>query len=246
MSDNFVKLVSRTTSIDTTSTVVTVTSVTAGNSLVAFLFDGSNSAPATHTVSDAQGSYTAQSSSQADGTNNVFGQAFVLANANAGSHTVTGLVTAGNSCWIAVVEVGSTAGAGAVSGSHSAFQSNPGTGANVLNSGSITISGAATVVSMAVDTSSAATSDEPTAGTSPFTFTSRQNNAVSVQGAYRIQTAAAAANGAATAGPVTGTHNFMIFGVAILNAPASGTATRLRFPWSGDSTPGVFSNSRTH
>jgi hypothetical protein len=220
MSDLFVQVVTRTTNVDTTTSSVTVTSVVAGNTLVAFAFVGNTSAPVLHSVADGQATYTAQGSALADGTNNVWGQAYVLENANAGSHVVTFTTSAGNSCWIGVVEVGST-GTGSTSGQNSAFQSGPAAGANTLTSGNATVTAAATLVGMSVDTSSAATSDEPTAGTSPIAFTSRQNNAVSVEGAYRIETAAASTNAAATAGPVTNAHNFMTFVVAILNTTSS-------------------------
>jgi hypothetical protein len=161
-----------------------------------------------------------------DGTNNVFGQAYVLQNANAGSHTVTGTVDSGAACWIAVVEIGSIAAG--FSGANSALQAAPGAGANILDSGVITVTGNATLVGFAVDTSSVTPSDEPTAGTSPIVFTSRENNATTVMGAYRIFTAAAGANADVTAGSVTGAHRFMTFGVAILNGAV---ATQANIAW---------------
>jgi hypothetical protein len=220
VSDNFVQAATRGANADTTTTSVTLNGVTAGNTLVAFLFDGSVSAPTTHTVSDGQGAYTSRGSA-ADATNNVFGEVFTLVNANAGTHVVTGTVDTSGSCWIAVVEVGTILGASSFSDAKAAFQSSPGAGANALSSGSITVSGAATIVGFSTDTAVVNVADEPTTGTSPFTFASRDANATSVMGSYRLETAPGAANGAATAGPVVTTDNFITLGIAILNGGAA-------------------------
>lgn len=230
MSDNHVQTVSRSNFSDTTTSAVTVTGVVAGNTLVAFFFDGlSATLPGTFTVSSSNGgSFGAAKATAADATNQVFGGVFVLQNANAGSHTITGTTTASHSTWIAVVEVGTSGAATAYADAKAAFQSNPGAGANVLSSGSLTIAAAATLVAFSVDTGSTTGSDEPTAGTSPIAFTSRDNNASSTMGAYRLSTGAASANAAATAGPVTTAHPFITLGAAILNAAGAAVAVSVQ------------------
>lgn len=225
MSDNFIQVVTRgTVATDTTTSSVTLTGVTAHSALVAFCFNGQNSAPSTHTCGDGQNaSWTAQGSSQSDATNNVWGQCYVLEDANAGSHTVTFTTNSGNACWIGVVEVGSTAGS-SVSGSGGNFQATLTSGANtIFTSANVTVSAASTIVACACDTSSFGTGSSVTVGTSPFTFTSRETNGVGVMGDYLIETAAAASSGAATAAANTNGLNYMILAVAILNTASGGT-----------------------
>lgn len=203
----------------TTTAVATLNSVVAGNAIVAFLFDGSNlSGPTTHTVADGQGSYTSQGSSALDTSNAVWVQPFVLENANAGTHTITGTINTGDACYLRVVEVGAS-GAGSFSGANSQFQSAPGTVADVVSSGSVTITAAATLMAMSTDTASVVPSNEPTAGTG---FTSRDNNANGTIGAWRLESKALAANAAGTFTAVTGTDNYVTAAVAILNGAGGG------------------------
>lgn len=217
MSDNFVQKSSGT---GTTTAAVTLNSVVAGNAIWAVFINGQNSA-ATLSVSDGQGAYTALNSSVSDATDNVTGQGFLLLNANAGTHTITGTTNSGQACEIHVMEIGTTAGLSALAGSNSASQTNPGTGANAVSSGSMTISAAATVAGFSTDSHSTNPTDEPAVGTG---FTTRDNGASTTIGAFRHESGAFATNQAATFTAITGTDTFLTFGVAILNAapPAGG------------------------
>lgn len=211
MSDNFVQKASAT---GTTTAQVTLPGVAAGNAIVVQFFNGQNGATATLSVSDGL-SYTALGSAIADATDNVTGQSFVLLNASAGSHVITGTTNAGQACEIHATEVGTTAGVAALAGSNQAFQSNPGTGANILSSGAIPIIGPATVVGFCTDSASTNPTDEPAIGSG---FTTRDNAASTTIGAFRLESGAFSTNQAATFTAITGTHNFLTFGVAILNA----------------------------
>lgn len=214
MSDNYVQSANNT---GTTTVLVTLTSVVAGNAIVAIAFDGNNATPAVHTLADAQGSYVAKGTAQSDSGNAVWGQAYILENANAGTHAATFTVTVGETCFLILIEVGTTANPG-YSDAQSALQSNPGTGADALTTAAVTIGSASTLVAFSTDTSSASASDEPATGTG---FTTRVNNANSVIGAFRLESKAAAANAAGTFTAITGTHNFMTFALAVLNATAA-------------------------
>lgn len=201
----------------TTTAVATLNGVTAGSAIVAFLWDGSNAAgPTTHTVDDGT-AYTSRGPSALDNVNAVWVQGFVLENAGSGTHTITGTIDTGNACFLKVVEVGAS-GAGSFSGANSQFQNSPGTGADVVSSGSATVTAAATLIAMSTDSSSVAPSDEPAAGTA---FTSRDNNANGTIGAWRLESKAVSAAAAGTFTAITGTNRFVTAAVAILN-PAGG------------------------
>lgn len=214
MSDNYLQ---NAEGSGTQTAVATLNSVTAGSAIVAFLWDGSGTATV-NTVADGQGSYTAQGPSAFDNVNNVWLQPFVLENANAGTHTITGTIDATEACFLKVAEIGAS-GAGSFSGASSLQQTSPGTVADAVSSGSVTVTGAATLVAMSTDSASVATSDEPAAGTA---FTSRDNNANGTIGAWRLESKAVAANGAATFTAITGTDRFVTAGVAILNGAGAG------------------------
>lgn len=221
MADQFVQYGEGSTG--TTTDSVTLTGVTAGNTIVAFLWSGSDSAPASASVADGQGSYTLRGSSAADGVNAVWVQGFVLENANAGSHTITGTLPSGTATFIAAVEVqGPTSGA--YSGGNALFTSNPGTGTDAISSGSATISAAATLIGMASDTATVNVAAAPAVGTG---FTSRTANANSTIGSYRVETKAASSNSAATftAASGQGGSNYVAVAIAILNASTGGTTT---------------------
>lgn len=200
--------------VGSTTATTTLAGVTAGSTLVAFAFNGTSSVPATLTVADGQGSYTAQDVIISDATNNVAGRAFTLQNANAGSHTATVSTDSGTSCWIILVE-SSAPTSGAVLGAKGAFQNAPASGADTLTSGSVTFGQSATIIGFSADTASITASDEPTAGTTPNAFTSRGNNTNTAMGAWRLATATASANAAATFGPVTASHQFETFAIVI-------------------------------
>jgi hypothetical protein len=219
VSDLFVQQVNATTASGSTA-AATITGVVAGNTLIAFAFDGSTASPATQTVSDAQGSYTLQGSAAVDATDLVWGAVYTLTNANAGSHTVTVTFPGGSdACFICVVEVGTTAGISAFSGSNSLGQTSPGTGTDALGaSATVTVTGPSTLLGFSTDSASVTPSDEPATGTG---FTTRTNNTSTTIGAFRLESTAASANAAATATAITGTHNFITLGVAILNAAGS-------------------------
>lgn len=214
MSDNFVQQAS---GLGTTTCTATLAGVISGNTIVAFLFNGGATGGITG-VSDAQGAYIIEGPQGTDPTNAVRGQAFVLQNANAGSHVLTGTVQAGESCFIIAIEVGSSAGASAFSGANAALSVAPGTGADAISSGSVTVTGASTLVAFSTDTGSVATADEPILGTG---FTSRTNNTNTTIGAYRLESKAVAANAAGTFTANTGTDRFVALAVAILNVGAA-------------------------
>jgi hypothetical protein len=193
--------------------------VSAGSAIVAFLWDGSNSSgPTTHTVSDAQGSYTPIGPSALDASNAVWVQVFVLENANAGSHTITGTVDTGNACYLRVAESGSS-GVGAASGANSLFQSGPGGATDAITSGSVTVTAAATLIAMSTDSGQVSIVDDPATGTG---FTSRDNNANSTIGSWRLESKAVAANAAGTFTAVLGLDNYVTAAVAILNSGGGG------------------------
>lgn len=204
----------------TTTAVVTLTSVVAGNTLIAFAGVGNTITPATHTVADGQGSYTARDAPVTDALNTVWLQAFTLENANSGSHTITATFDSGNSVFLMVVEVGAN-GAGSFSGAKGAKQSAPGTGTDALSSGTVTITAAATLIGFSVDTSATTTQAEPAAGTG---FTSRVGGVgSSTIGAYTLESKAASANAAVTATATSGNGpaEYTTIGVAILNSSGS-------------------------
>jgi hypothetical protein len=218
VSDNYVQ--NSGSNEGTTTASVTLNGVVAGNAIVAFLGDGNNASPTTHTVSDAQGSYTAKGSPSSDGVNGVWIQVFLLENANAGTHNLTGTVDTGNACFLIAVEVGTTTNP-SYQDAKSAFQSNPGTGTDALTTAALTITAASTIVALCND-SGLAGGNPPVAGTG---FTSRGTAASTFIGDWRLETGAFASNHAATAtaGAGTGGSNFITTGIGIVNGGAAAT-----------------------
>lgn len=213
MADNFVQVSSGS---GNTTAAATLLGVVAGNTIVACFGNGSSASPVALSVADpVNGAYTARGARASDGTNNVVAQFFTLSNANSGTHVITGTTDATNGCDIVVFEIGSTAGASSFSGANQAFQSAPGTGTDGLSSGSVTVSGTSTLLGISFDSSSTNTADEPATGTG---FTSRANALSANCGVYRAETKSAAANAATTFTAITGSQNFLTFGIAILNA----------------------------
>lgn len=213
MADNFVQIVA-TNTIGTTSRAESVTGVVAGNALVAFLWLGT-SAPTIHTVTDsAGGTFNAKGSPQPDASNGTWLQAYVLEDAAAGTHTVTGTSDSGISVNLYVVEVGVSGGGGSYSGASSNLQAVPTLTTDAITTGTITVSAASTLVAIAGETNTNSAPDEPAAGTG---FTSRGVNTNANHGAWRIETKAAAANAAATFTSALTTAATLSFGVAILN-----------------------------
>lgn len=198
----------------TTTDTCTLTGVTAGNTIVAFLLCGSDSAPTSAAVADGQGSYTPSTHTAGDGANFVFVQAFVLQNANAGTHVIVGTLPSGQAAFITAGETGG-ATTGAFLGDNANFQNPPGSGTDAITTGTITgITGACTIVGIATDSANASGSAEPAAGTG---FTSRGNNANGTIGAYRFETKGVSANAAATWTATVSTDNHISCAVAILN-----------------------------
>lgn len=205
----------------TTSVQVILSGVAAGNTLIAFALDGSTTAPATKTVSDGQGSYTALGTPITDATNNIWAQAFYLTNANAGSHTVTATFDATNSVFLCVVEV---QGSGTPT-SNAQVQANPGGTTDIITSGSVTIASAATLIGFSADTSTVGSGNIPLAGTG---FTSRDSNFNSAIGSWRLETLAASANAAATfTRNAAIADNFATLGVAVVNAAVVTASTTI-------------------
>lgn len=198
------------------SASLTLTSVTAGSAIVVFAFDGSTGSTAT--VSDAQGSYGAKAPAAGPDANGVWGEPFVLENANAGTHNITVTTTGGNSTFAVATEVGSS-GAGAFSGANSAAQSSPGTGTDAISSGSVTVTGTCTLLAMSTDSAVVNVVDEPAVGTG---FTSRASGASAVIGSWTLESKSVAANAAGTFTAILGLSQYITAAVAIKN---SGGAT---------------------
>lgn len=222
MSDNFLNI--STLGSGTTTATATISTVTAGSTLVAFCFNGSNFNPTAHSVSDGT-AYTAGNSAS-DIANNIFAQVFYLQNVSSGSHSAVFTGDTGNGLDIYLVEIGTTAGASAVVDTKANDQIGVlgGAGANAIVSGSLSLSAACTIAAMSCDTTSANAGDEPSAGTSPFTFTSRANAVTSNSGAGRVETAAGSANGDATFGVTSASPgNYVTIAIAVLNASGGTT-----------------------
>ncbi len=79
--------------------------VTAGNTIVAFLCSGSDAAPASSAVSDADGAYTGGGSA-ADVGFGVWVRAFYRLNASAGTHTLVGELPSGTATFLVALEIG--------------------------------------------------------------------------------------------------------------------------------------------
>lgn len=218
--DNFVQQNSGSAGATTCS--ATLTSVVAGNTIVAYLFNGGSTSGGITGVADAQGAYTSKGPAPADAVDAVVGQTFVLQSATSGTHAITGTVT-NTACEIFVVELGTTAGASAFSGANGAFQSSPGTGTDAVSSGSATITGAATLLAFSVNTPVGnVPADEPAVGTG---FTSRASGADNVIGAWRLSSKAASSSAAGTftAASGQGASSYITFGTGILNATVTAT-----------------------
>lgn len=194
----------------------TLSGVATGSALVAFFFDGAavgGTEPTTFTVSDGT-AYTPSVAGAGSSTNQVYGRIFYRTNVASGTHTITG-TTSSNHGKVIAVEVGAT-GVVVISDGKNQLQVNPGTGTDALTSGSLSIPGAATVIVFADDTSSLSSSDQPTAGTG---FTLRNGATSNFIGAFNFGTGAFSSAHAATATAITSTaHEFLTFGIAILNA----------------------------
>lgn len=201
----------------TTTVSVTLTGVAAGNRLTAFAWNGSTTTPTTHTVADAQGSYTPEGSPTTYAGNNIWAQCFSLDNANAGSHTITATFDSGNTCDLVVVECTAPT-SGATLGTNGSQQTNPGTGANALTSGNITISQSCTLLAMSSDTNNVASANEPAAGTG---FTSRDNNFDSIIGSWRLESKSVSSTSAGTFTAVDGTSAFVTIAIAIAEPGAA-------------------------
>lgn len=220
MSDNWLQVSALGSGV--TAATATLTGVTAGSTLAAFCFNGSTSAPTTHSVSD--GTAYSPGASAIDTGNAIYAQVFYLQNAGAGTHAAIFSGDIGNGLDIYLVEIGTTAGASAVVDTKANDQVGVagGAGANALTSGSLAMSAPCTVAAMCCDTTSANPGDEPSVGTTPFTFTTRANAVTSNSGAGRVETAAASASGAATFGVTSGSPgNYVTLAIAVLNASGS-------------------------
>lgn len=213
MSDLFVQA---TSAYGTGSASPTLTGVTAGNTIVAFLVSGGG-APSSPGVSDSQGAYTARGPAALDSGNNVWFQAYVLENANAGSHAATAVGLAGNGTGCHLVEVGSSGAS--FSGANSNFQSAVGGATDAITTGSMTVTGAATIVAMATDSGNVNVTLEPTPGTG---FTGRDAGTNGDIGSWRVETGAFSSAHAATFSPPSPTSPYVSAGVAILNVGSGG------------------------
>lgn len=219
MSDQFVQ--AGTGGTGSPSATDTLAGVTAGNTLIAFAFNGSTTTPVTHSCADAQGTYTEQTGTglpATDAGNLIWANVYVLANANAGSHTVTFTSDGGGSVFVVLIEVGGPAASPVEGAPRGADQVSPGTGADALTTGALTIAQAVTLLGILNDNSSVTGSDTPAAGTS---FTSRQTGNNGIIGVWRVESRGVAANTAVTGTAVTGTDDFITLGIAVKN-PAGG------------------------
>lgn len=220
MADQFVQ--AGTGGTGTTTVTDTLASVVAGNSLVAFAFIGNSTAPATHTCADAQGSYTEQTGTGLPATdtgNTIWSNIYVLANANAGSHTVTFTGDAGNAVFVALVEVqGPTSSP--VENARGADQVSPGTGTDALTTGALTIAQAVTLLGFLNDNTSTVGTNTPVTGTG---FTSRKTGVNTTMGEWRIESVGVSANTAVTGTAVVGGDSFISLGIAIKNSGVTDT-----------------------
>lgn len=209
----------------TTPLTVTLSGVVANSTLIAHAVDGSTTAPGTHTVADGQGSYTQQGSAQTVTADTTWAAQYALIGANAGSHGVVFTLTAGNTVGGSVTELtGPSTNSIPASGFNGAAQVSPGTATDALSSGSCSTTGSATLLGAIYDTHSLAASDEPATGTG---FTSRDANVLSGVGAYRIETQSVSGAAPATATAITGTDNFITFGIMVLEPGGGGGGTVL-------------------
>ena len=216
MSDQYVQ----STSAGNTSSTATATlnGVTAGNTIVAFLVDTSDSNPSTHTVADGQGSYT-QGNAAGDSAHFEWVSTYYLVNANAGTHAVVGTVTSGNGILLVVAEIGApTSSSVPASGTAANDQASPGTGTDALTSTTCTTTGNSTLVGLSLDVASGSASDEPAHGTG---FSTRLQANDSNAGPWTLETGAKSSSAAATFTAITGTNNFLTGGVMVLN-PGTG------------------------
>lgn len=219
MSDQFVQVgIGGTGSPSATDTL---TGVVAGNTLIAFAFNGSTTTPTVHTCSDAQGSYTEQTGTglpATDGANLIWSNIYVLANANAGSHTVTFTGDVGNGVFVVLVEVQAPTASPIEGAPRGADQVSPGTGTDALTTGVLTITQAVTLLGILNDNTSVGV-NTPIAGTG---FTSRQTGSNTTMGVWRIESVGVSTNTAVTGtGPNGVNDNFITLGIAIKN-PAGG------------------------
>lgn len=212
MADNYVQSSSGT---GTTTCAATLVGVTAGNTLVAFLFNGSSNSGGITGVTDVPGgAFTAKGPQPTDVTDFIVGQGFVLTNVASGTHVATGTVAIGNACDIFLVEVLTTAGAASFSGANGQFQAAPGALTDAVSSGSMTVSGSATMIAFSDD------NNNPVPGTG---FTSRATGNDGIIGFWTLASAAVSANAAGTftAASGQGGFNYITLAMAILNAPAA-------------------------
>lgn len=207
------------------TSVATLTGVTAGSVICAWFYDGSVQVqPATFTVADGDGTYTAAAAvTGATSPDFVYGRIFYRENASAGTHTITGTSSASN-CKLIVAEVGAPTSA-AVSGSLNVSQVSPGTATDGLSSGSITVTGAATLLCVACDTQVVSAGSQPAAGTG-FTARASGTGTSGLIGSFRLSSKAVSSNSAATATAITGTDNFQTAGIAVLNSAGGAVAKR--------------------
>lgn len=205
----------------TSPQTLNLTGVTAGSTIVVFLWDGATSAPATRTVSDGT-SYTAGATAS-DAVNNVWLGIFTLQNAGSGTHAIVGTTVGTDVTFMMAVEL-SAPSSGAVLDTNAVFQNAPGAGADALTTGALTIGSSCTLVGMASDTSNVAAVDEPTVGTG---FASQAANFNSVMGSWRLETGPFSSNHAATFGAPASASRFIAGGAAIQEASAGSPPVNL-------------------
>ena len=123
----------------TTTIAVTITGVTAGNTLVAFVGNGDPAGTTTVTVSDGA-SYTQAGSYTRDTVNTQMSSVFYLENAGSGSHTVTAtLSSARDYRRIRVIEISGLQISSSLDGAVSAYQASPGTGTDGISAANISL-----------------------------------------------------------------------------------------------------------
>lgn len=207
----------------TTTASATLNGVAAGSALIAFGWVGSTSSPTAHSVSDAQGAYTIQGSAVIDSVNAIWCQAFILANANAGSHTATFTSDSGASVQVNLIECTAPASS-PVLGTNGAFDGNPGTGANALTTGSVPAASSGTLLGICTDTGNVNATDEPAVGTG---FTSRDAGANGTIGSWRLESKAVSSATAATFTAIAGASRFVMQGIAIAEPSGGATNTKV-------------------
>lgn len=230
MTDRYIQQNSNSTTGASVATTLSVAAsgadVTAGSTVVVIVINGSStSQPNALTVKDGTTDITALMAAIND-TASCWGRSFAVQNSSGGAHTYTAAwSTETDSVYIVAIEVGTDAGASAVSGQNAQHQGGgtaPGTGTDAITSNSANVTGAATLIAYSTDSSNVGATYSPVAGTG---FSSQASDNNSVIGSWRLESKAVSSSAAGTfthgSGDSTGADHYMSWAVAVLNGAAA-------------------------